>query len=62
MHISVSFGSALGAIFSLDFMVGGPNTWFILVGLPAVFGLYIKNSIQALDFRGNNDGRFILCA
>uniref|UniRef100_A0A1I7WI44 Transmembrane protein n=1 Tax=Heterorhabditis bacteriophora TaxID=37862 RepID=A0A1I7WI44_HETBA len=41
MHISVCFGAAMGAILSLDFMLGGVQTWGILLALPAVLGVFI---------------------
>ncbi|EPB67742.1 hypothetical protein ANCCEY_13160 [Ancylostoma ceylanicum] len=36
IHISVCFGAAIGAILSLDFMLGGPQTWGYLLVAPGI--------------------------
>uniref|UniRef100_A0A914EIE5 Major facilitator superfamily (MFS) profile domain-containing protein n=1 Tax=Acrobeloides nanus TaxID=290746 RepID=A0A914EIE5_9BILA len=38
VHIAVCGGSALGAILSIDFILGNKHTWHILLALPAIFG------------------------
>ena len=39
LHISASFGAAMGAILSLEFMLGGEDTWGFLLLLPSAIGL-----------------------
>ncbi|CAI4227752.1 unnamed protein product [Auanema sp. JU1783] len=39
LHIAVCFGSAIGAIFSLDFMLGSQANWGYLLGLPGLLGI-----------------------
>ncbi|EYC43761.1 hypothetical protein Y032_0481g2251 [Ancylostoma ceylanicum] len=39
IHISVCFGAAVGAILSLDFMLGGPQTWGYLLVAPGILGV-----------------------
>ncbi|VDK55159.1 unnamed protein product [Cylicostephanus goldi] len=36
LHIAVCFGSAIGAILSLDFMLGGESTWGYLLLAPGI--------------------------
>jgi hypothetical protein len=38
VHIAVCGGSALGAILSIDFILGNKHAWHILLALPAIFG------------------------
>ncbi|KAK6751837.1 hypothetical protein RB195_003330 [Necator americanus] len=39
IHISVCFGAAIGAILSLDFMLGGTETWGYLLVAPGLLGV-----------------------
>ncbi|KHJ99291.1 transporter, major facilitator family protein [Oesophagostomum dentatum] len=39
MHIAVCFGSAVGAVLSLDFMLGGRDTWGYLLLVPGILGV-----------------------
>jgi hypothetical protein len=38
MHIAVCIGTAFAAVLSLEFILGGANTWGYLLALPALFG------------------------
>ncbi|KAK6016601.1 hypothetical protein OSTOST_17914 [Ostertagia ostertagi] len=38
VHISVCFGSAVAAVLSLDFLLGGQNAWGWLLFAPAILG------------------------
>ncbi|CAJ0602846.1 unnamed protein product [Cylicocyclus nassatus] len=41
LHIAVCFGSAIGAILSLDFMLGGESTWGYLLLAPGILSVLL---------------------
>uniref|UniRef100_A0AC34QKJ1 Major facilitator superfamily (MFS) profile domain-containing protein n=1 Tax=Panagrolaimus sp. JU765 TaxID=591449 RepID=A0AC34QKJ1_9BILA len=39
VHIGVCAGSALGALLSITWILGGPSTWHLLLAIPAICGI-----------------------